>query len=248
MSEEIKKTGAEKPAEGKEKEAETEKTEKAENSEKAGKPSKDESAEKKEKTKTKGDDPDAALDEEEEENIDELFIPRRISIPLSKENARFFRSKGGLISLDFTNHKGEKEIVDRVVVFRAFPITNPDEFLSVREPDSKKDGKGLEIGMIRRITDVDDDSAAIIREELDRRYFTPTIIKIKSVKEKFGYSYWDTETTSGPITFIMTNPFSNIRTLEDGRIFIKDMDGNHFQIPDVKTFDAASYKKIEVYL
>ena len=144
--------------------------------------------------------------------------------------------------------KGEKEIVDRVVVFRAFPITNPDEFLSVREPDSKKDGKGLEIGMIRRITDVDDDSAAIIREELDRRYFTPTIIKIKSVKEKFGYSYWDTETTSGPITFIMTNPFSNIRTLEDGRIFIKDMDGNHFQIPDVKTFDAASYKKIEVYL
>ncbi len=186
--------------------------------------------------------------DDDDENIDELFIPRRVSIPLSKENAKFFRSKGGLVSLDFTNHKGEKEIVERVVVYRAFPVTNPDEFLSVREPDSKKNGRGLEIGMIRRITDVDSESAAIINEELARRYFSPTITKIKSVKEKFGYSYWEADTTSGPITFIMSNPFTNIRTLEDGRIFIKDMDGNNFQIPNADALDSASYKKIEVYL
>jgi len=184
----------------------------------------------------------------EDEDIEELFIPRRISIPLSKENARFFRSQGGLVSLDFTNHKGEKEIVERVVIYRAFPVTNPDEFLSVREPDSKKNGRGLEIGMIRRISDVDEESKEVINEELKRRYFTPTILKIKSVKEKFGYSYWETDTSSGPITFIMSNPFTNIRTLEDGRIFIKDMDGNNFQILDVQSLDSASYKKIEVYL
>ncbi|MEA4832200.1 MAG: DUF1854 domain-containing protein [Oscillospiraceae bacterium] len=196
---------------------------------------------------TKPEETKAAADDDEE-NIEDLFIPRRVSIPLTKENARFFRSQGGLISLDFTNHKGEKEIVERVVVYRAFPITNPDEFLSVREPDSKKEGRGLEIGMIRHLSDMSEESREVITEELTRRYFSPTITKIRNVKEKFGYSYWDADTTSGPVTFIMSNPFQNIRVLEDGRIFMRDMDGNNFQIPDSKSLDPASYKKIEVYL
>lgn len=177
-----------------------------------------------------------------------LFEPSRISIDLTPQNIKFIRSPGGLISIDFTNHKGEREFLERVVIFRSFPITNPNEFLSVREPDSKKMGRGKEIGMIRRLSDFDEETAALINEELDRRYFSPTILKIRSIKEKFGYTYWDAETTSGNVTFILNNPFSNIRTLEDGRIFISDMDGNNFQIPDYKKLDNASYKKIEIYL
>lgn len=177
-----------------------------------------------------------------------LFEPSRISINLTPDNIKFIRSPGGLISIDFTNHKGEREFLERVVIFRSFPITNPNEFLSVREPDSKKMGRGKEIGMIRRLSDFDEETAALINEELERRYFSPTILKIRSIKEKFGYTYWDAETTSGNVTFILNNPFSNIRILEDGRIFISDMDGNNFQIPDHKKLDSASYKKIEIYL
>lgn len=179
---------------------------------------------------------------------DLILENERVSIPLTPENARFTRSGGGLISLDITNDKGEPESFERVVILRSFPVTNPDEFLSVREPDSKKQGRGKEIGMIRHMSDFDGETQKLFLEELDRRYFTPELQKINSVKDKFGYLYWDVVTTAGNVTFVLNNPFSNIRILEDGRILINDIDGNVFQISDPKKLDAASLKKIEIYL
>lgn len=179
---------------------------------------------------------------------DLILENERVSIPLTPENARFKKSGGGLVSLDIINDKGEPEFFERVVILRSFPVTNPDEFLSVREPDSKKQGRGKEIGMIRKMSDFDRDTQALFLEELDRRYFTPELQKINSVKDKFGYLYWDVVTTAGNVTFVLNNPFSNIRILEDGRILISDIDGNIFQITDPKQLDAASLKKIEIYL
>ena len=190
------------------------------------------------------------MSEGNSENIENLFENERKSIPLMPKNAHFTRSKGGLISLDLTNTEkdNEKEFFERVVIFRCFPITNPDEFLSVREPDSKKMGRGKEIGMIRFMKDFPEDQRKLFLEELDRRYFSPEITKITSVKEKFGYTYWEAETNAGSMTFILNNPFSNIRSLEDGRIFIHDIDGNSFQIKEPAKLDANSYKKIEIYV
>ena len=179
---------------------------------------------------------------------DLILENERVSIPLTPENAKFTRSGGGLISLDITNDKGEPEHFERVVILRSFPVTNPNEFLSVREPDSKKQGRGKEIGMIRHMSDFDEATQKLFMEELDRRYFTPELQKITSVKDKFGYLYWDVVTTAGHVTFVLNNPFSNIRILEDGRILINDIDGNVFQITDPKKLDPASLKKIEIYL
>ena len=180
-----------------------------------------------------------------EEKTDNLFENERVSIALTPQNAVFKRSEGGLISMDL---KETDEFFERIVIFRCFPITNPDEFLSVREPDSKKMGRGKEIGMIRFMKDFPKEQQDLFLEELDRRYFSPEIIKISSVKDKFGYMYWETETDAGSMTFILNNPFSNIRSLEDGRVFIHDMDGNSFHIKDPAKLDAYSYKKIEIYI
>ena len=186
---------------------------------------------------------------ETEEN---LLEKERVSVALTPQNAVFKRSEGGLISLDLTTKTDEEpesvEFFERIVIFRCFPITNPNEFLSVREPDSKKMGRGKEIGMIRHMSEFPEDQQGLFLEELDRRYFSPEIIKINSVKDKFGYMYWDAETDAGSMTFILNNPFSNIRTLEDGRVFIHDMDGNSFQIKDYSKLDANSLRKIEIYV
>lgn len=179
---------------------------------------------------------------------DLILENERVSIDLTPENAKFKRSGGNLISLDIINDKGEPESFERVVILRSFPVTNPDEFLSVREPDSKKQGRGKEIGMIRYMSSFDEETQALFREELDRRYFTPEIKKINSVKDKFGYLYWDVVTSAGNVTFVLNNPFSNIRILEDGRILINDIDGNVFQILEPQKLDSASLKKIEIYL
>jgi len=109
-------------------------------------------------------------------------------------------------------------------------------------------GRGKEIGMIRRMSEFPREIQDLINEELRRRYFSPDLTKIFSVKEKFGYTYWDAETSAGHITFVMNNPFSNIRTLEDGRVFIADIDGNSFTVRDPSKLDPISYRKLEVYL
>ena len=197
-----------------------------------------------------------------EENLDNLFENERVSVPLTAQNAKFKRSEGGLISLDLTTEETlvsdetdekvgkipKKEFFERIVIFRCFPVTNPNEFLSVREPDSKKMGRGKEIGMIRYMKDFPEEEQKLFLEELDRRYFSPEITKINSVKDKFGYMYWEVETNAGNMTFLINNPFSNIRLLEDGRIFINDIDGNSFQIKDPRKLDSNSYKKIEIYV
>ncbi len=180
-----------------------------------------------------------------EEMIEEEEKP---SIRLLPENARFFRSKGNLISLELKREDGTVAEFERVIILRAFPITNPNEFLSVREPDSRKMGRAKEIGMIRYMSDFDEETTRLFLEELDRRYFSPQLIKINSVKDKFGYLYWEAETSAGHVTFIMNNPFSNIRVLEDNRIIINDIDGNVFEIPDPTKLDTASFRKIEIYL
>ncbi len=202
---------------------------------------------KKEETK-KTDKTEEAVEEEEEEiNPDELFKHRE-SINLTPENAWFSASVGGLISLKIKNAEGETEEFERVVIRRSFPVTAPDEFLSVREPDTRKKGRGSEIGMIRNINIFDKETVALLNAELELRYFTPEIKRIVSAKEKFGYCYWEAETTAGTISFVLSNPFSNIRKLEDGRILIADMDGNCFLIPDPEALDRQSYKVLEIYI
>lgn len=182
-----------------------------------------------------------------DEEIDNL-LDIRPSVDLTPQNARFYRSAGGLISMELMLPDKDVETFERVVILRSFPISNPNEFLSVRIPDANKGGRGREIGLIRRLSDFDEETARLIDEELSVRYFSPKITKILSIKEKFGYYYWEMETTSGRVSIVLNNPYNNIRVLEDGSVHIVDMDGNCFDLPDPRVLDKASYKKLDIYL
>lgn len=171
---------------------------------------------------------------------------KRESIAVTPENARFYRSGGGLVSLEL-KYEDESETFERVTLVRAFPISNPDEYISVRVPASAKSDGG-EVGMIRDVHLFDADTVALLTEELERRYFMPEITRIMSVKDKFGYLYFDAVTSAGKIAFTMTNPYSNFRKLENGSVLITDIDGNCFRITDPEKLDRGSYKKIEIYL
>ena len=177
------------------------------------------------------------------ETVEEV---KRESVDITPDNAKFYRSGGGLVSLDLS-YDDEKVTYERITLVRAFPISNPDEYISVRDPGNARGG-GEELGMIRNIKLFDSETVSILTEELDRRYFTPEISKIMSVKDKFGYLYFDAVTSAGKVSFTMTNPYSNFRRLENGSVLISDIDGNCFKIADPDKLDRGSYKKIEVYL
>ena len=183
----------------------------------------------------------------DDSDITDLF-EHRVSLDLTPENAVFTKSGGGLISLEVTQPSGKVEFFERVVPVRAFPISSPDHFIAICEPDTQMGGRGAEIGMIETLDVFPSEVSDMIRLELERRYFTPSIKKIHGFKEKFGYCYWDVTTTAGRVEFIMNTPTNNIRTLEDGRVFMYDIDGNCFTIDDPKALDKHSYKKVEIYL
>ena len=172
-----------------------------------------------------------------ENNITETEVTTDLineGLNLTPDNASFYPSNGGLVSLSVT-HNEKTAVFERICLVRAFPISDPDEYISVREPSSAR-SDGREIGMIRRIHDFDDDTVTLLTKELDRRYFTPEILKINAV------------TSAGKILFTMTNPYSNFRKLENGSVLITDIDGNCFRISSPEKLDRNSYKKIEVYL
>ena len=176
------------------------------------------------------------------------MFEKRPSVALSPQNAVFSRSVGGLLSMKLTKADGTMEEFERVIPVRAFPITDPDSFICIREPDTRKKGKGEEIGMIERLADFDASAQELILEELERRYFAPSVKKIHSLHEKYGYLYFDVTTSAGRAEFIMSNPSGSFRTLEDGRIFMYDIDGNCYCVQNPAALDKTSLKKIEIYL
>ena len=192
---------------------------------------------------------ETTVDDEEDEELStaELFN-RRQSVPLTPENARFSHSAGNLIALELTKENGETEYFERVIIRRSFPITAPEEFLSVREPDTRANGSGSEIGMIRMLSLFDKETIELISHELSVRYFMPEILRITSSHEKYGAQYWELETSAGHISTVLNRPHVNIRELEDHRIFVTDMNGNCFFISDIQNMDRYTRRVLEMYL
>lgn len=130
----------------------------------------------------------------------------------------------------------------RVLLHRAFPFDNPDGLVSVLQED------GFEIGVIRNIADFDDKTAAMLRDVLDKTYFIPEITRIYSTKDRFGFVYFKCATDKGDVDFVLRNPFGSIIRLGEHNIYLIDVDGNRYHIPDVSKLDRKSYRKIELYL
>ena len=183
-----------------------------------------------------------------EQGDDDDLFKKRQSVRLLPENARFYPSAGGLISMTLTHPDGHEEYFERVVAVRSFPISDPDVYIAIREPDSRTKERGQEIGLIYTLSDFDPETVKLLNQELSLRYFTPAITKVYSLKEKLGYIYCDVDTTAGKFSFVLRNPSSNVRTLEDKRVMISDIDGNCFVIMDPQKLDRSSLKKIEIYL
>ena len=110
------------------------------------------------------------------------------------------------------------------------------------------DADSREIGIIQDVDAMGEENARLLREELDRKYYTPVIRQILSVKDKFGYSYWKVKTDEGELDFTCRDTFSSLLKVGGTRIFVNDIDGNRYEIPDLEALDHKSFKKIELFL
>lgn len=159
------------------------------------------------------------------------------SVAITPENAKF-SMRGGFLYMQCPK---DAEPV-RVALHRNFPFMFLWEYISVLDTDN------YELATIRNIDLFDGEEKELLVRELERKYYSPVIKEIYSVKERFGFSYWDVETSGGRLTFTLQDTFKSIVRAGEGKLFFFDVDGNRFVIEDADALDRKSHKRIEIYL
>ena len=122
----------------------------------------------------------------------------------------------------------------KVAIFRAFPLSDPRRFLSVRDSANK------EVGLITNPDELDKENRQLVEEDLERRYFMPAVKRIVIAKERFGTVDWTMETDRGICRFTTRNLRENVQRPAPGRIILNDVDGNRYDIRDVAALSTES--------
>ena len=179
------------------------------------------------------------------ENIDnknEIMLEDAARIlRLDKTNASF-EMKNGFLSMSYTVGDEEKHAA-RIFLHRDFPHELLWEYISVVGEENR------EIGLIYNIEDFDEDVTALLKKEIERKYYSPVISEINNVKERYGFSYWKIKTEDGrSLSFTMQDTYRNIIRIGENSAMLVDVDGNRYTIKSISALDRKSYRKIELYL
>ena len=135
------------------------------------------------------------------------------------------------------------------------PAPSP-ESESKSEPEKKSEpkesttsfGELKEVGIITDLAVFDETQRKYLVDELNRKYFIPVIETISSVKEKYGFSYWEVKTDIGKIKFTVHDAFRNILKITEDRIMVTDVNGNRYEIISLNGIDRKSFRRIELFL
>ena len=122
----------------------------------------------------------------------------------------------------------------KVSVQRAFPLSEPSRFFSVR------DGANEEVGMIVDPAGLSEENRRLVFEDLARRYLVPAVKRIVTAKEHFGIVDWEMETDRGPCKLTTRNLGENVQRPAPGRIILSDVDGNRYDIRNIDDLDLNS--------
>ena len=179
--------------------------------------------------------------QQEKKAVEEIIAIRSITA----DNAVFRRTEGGFVSLEYANPGGGKKTYPRVSVHRCFPFSDPTRFISIREPEAD----GREIGLIEDLDALPREMRAMLEEQMGLRYFTPKIRRVNSIKEEYGYAYWDVLTDRGACRFtVRMGGGGNVYSIGPNRYLVNDIDGNRFEIPDLYKLSAREIKQLDLFI
>lgn len=144
--------------------------------------------------------------------------------------------------------KNENNLVDLVLADgrefaaleprRLFPVSNLNSYITLL------DGEGVEVAIIRSLSDLDPASLETVKYSLDDYYLVPVINSIISIDEKYGTLRWTVETDRGIKKFDIRNRNHDIKVFPDGRIRVRDSDDNRYIIRDLNSLDAHSRSRL----
>ncbi|MEK5252063.1 DUF1854 domain-containing protein [Paenibacillus sp. FSL F4-0125] len=154
-----------------------------------------------------------------------IFEPSAIS---------FSRSQGGVFQ-----GVVEGKVYEELILFRIFPFQYNTQYISVRNSKSE------EIGVIRDIDQLDEESRGEVDKELQLRYFLPVVTRIDSIKQKADMWIWELQTNLGQTRIVMRNLHEHMQYPSLHRIILTDVNGKRCEIRDYSSLDAQSRNKLK---
>ena len=117
---------------------------------------------------------------------------------------------------------------------RLFPVNSPDTYITLLDKD------GVEIALIRALSELSPQSRDAVTASLEDYYLVPNITRIVNVVERYGTLRWVVETDRGEKSFDIRNRNHDIKVYADGRVRVRDSDDNRYTIADYRALDAHS--------
>jgi hypothetical protein len=156
-----------------------------------------------------------------------------------KSEIGFQMARNNAGQLQFTS--GDGVIYEDVNPVRAFPISAPDEGLSIISKE------GHELAWIPDLAAIPAQMKALINAVLAQREFMPVILRITQVSSFATPSIWDVETDKGN-TQLTLKAEDQIWRLKDNRLLITDKNGVNFTINNIEQPDKHSRKLLDRFL
>lgn len=132
--------------------------------------------------------------------------------------------------------------IENVQVVCAFPLTAPQEALSIVGPD------GHECAFIAHLDQLGADQRAAVTAAIDERNFSPVIERIRSVSTFATPSTWLVETDRGPTELVLKGEEDIRRLPGSRRLLVTGAHGVVFEIRDSSRLDRASRRLLERFL
>ena len=121
---------------------------------------------------------------------------------------------------------------------RAFPWSHPDRFIALRDDDGK------ELATIENLAALPARSRGAVEAWLQRHTFVPKVLRVLEVREVNAAWLFRFETDRGDATVLLKER-EDLRFLDDGRMLLRDPDGQTYELPIADELDPASQRELE---
>lgn len=143
---------------------------------------------------------------------------------------RIVRTDDTLVELQIYAGESYSDLEPRYL----FPLSGNNRYITLLDSDMK------EKAIIRDLALLDPDSRAAVEGCLAEYYIIPKIIGVLGVSDKFGVHTWTCLTDRGIRKFRIRDRHISIKMLYDGRVLVRDVNDNRYEIEDINKLDKKS--------
>lgn len=157
---------------------------------------------------------------------------------IDADEVRITRIDDGTLNVEF--YTGEK--MENLEPRRLFPSSGRTRYISLVNEENK------EQAIIRDLDTLMPDSKKAVEDCLNEFYLIPKVLKISSIDDRAGELTLRVVTDHGPRSFKISSPLANMKLLFDGRLLMRDMNDNRYEVDNVNELDKVSRMLLNRYI